>query len=79
MHIFPLINLFMANFSRNDIEKQVFNIVDLSTMSYLFKWSPQSVRACLFILYILNLRHYPLNSNIITVFYCKYISATFSG
>jgi hypothetical protein len=28
----PLINLFMANLSRNHIEKQVFNIVDLSTM-----------------------------------------------
>ena len=28
----------MANFSRNHIEKQVFNIVDLSTMSDFFKY-----------------------------------------
>jgi hypothetical protein len=28
----PLENLFMANFSRNHIEKQVFNIGDLSPM-----------------------------------------------
>jgi hypothetical protein len=28
----PLVNLFMANLSRNHIEKQVFNIGDLSPM-----------------------------------------------